>query len=131
MASVASPYRPQLSPTSDKKRPLSSLGGTITRPPIKRLKSLNLPSKLSRVAPRGAVALAKPASGTMPGPKAASTAERTGLEGYLDLDQQFVEATKATDDDESRNSVQISTEANYETLINERKQMVGPKRYLL
>lgn len=57
--------------------------------------------------------------------------EKTGLEIYLELDQQYVEATKATEEDELRYTFQIPTEDSSKFLILDGRAMVGPNRYLL
>jgi hypothetical protein len=49
----------------------------------------------------------------------------TGLEGSLKLDLDFVEATKATDDDEAKRNVQISSDSSYRALLSERRHLVS------
>ena len=49
----------------------------------------------------------------------------TGLEGHLKLDVGFVEATKATEDDEAKRSVQISSDSSYRALLIERRHLVS------
>ena len=77
------------------------------------MKRLNLPQKFSGSISKGPAAVPKPAM------------ELTGLEGVLQLDQQFVEATKATEDDEARRNVQKSNESSHEDLIVEKRYLVG------
>jgi hypothetical protein len=48
-----------------------------------------------------------------------------GLEGLLDLDQPFVEATRATGDDEARHAVQDATN---ESDLDERRRLVKSPR---
>ena len=59
----------------------------------------------------------------MPIPKPA--AQATGLESHLKLDVDFVEASKATEDDEAKRTVQISSECSYRALLAERRHLVS------
>jgi len=61
----------------------------------------------------------------MPIPRPAT--QSTGLEGYLKLDIDFVEATKATEEDEAKRSVQISSDSRYRALLFERRHLVSGK----
>ena len=113
MTSIAPSYRPPLTPPPTKKRGIAELSPESIRQPKKRLQSLNLPSKFSGTA-------YKP---SMPIPKSAM--QLTGLEGHLKLDTDFVEATKATEDDEAKRSVQISSDSSYRALLLERRHLVS------
>jgi len=83
------------------------------RQPKKRLQSLNLPVKFSGAVYRPSMPITKPA------------AQLTGLEGYLKLDLDFVEATKDTEGDEAKRSVQISSDSKYRALLIERRHLVS------
>ena len=49
----------------------------------------------------------------------------TGLEGHLKLDVEFVDASKATEDDEAKRIVQTSGDSSYEALLIERRHLVS------
>jgi hypothetical protein len=113
MTSVAPSYRPPLTPPPSKKRGFAELSPESIRQPKKRLQSLNLPPKFSGAAYRPSMSIPKPAT------------QLTGLEGSLKLDLDFVEATKATDDDEAKRNVQISSDSSYRALLSERRHLVS------
>lgn len=113
MTSIASPYRPPISPPSSKKRVFADVGTDSIRQPKKRLQSVNLPSKFSGAILRPSVPVQK------------SAPQFTGLEGYLKLDLHFIESTKATEEDEAKRTVQDSSESSYKSLLTERRRLVS------
>jgi hypothetical protein len=113
MTSIAPSYRPPLTPPPTKKRGFAELSPESVRQPKKRLQSLNLPSKFSGAVYKPSMPTQKPAI------------QSTGLEGYLKLDLDFVEATKATEDDEAKRRVQISSDSSYRALLIERRHLVS------
>lgn len=112
MTSIAPSFRPPLTPPPTKKRGFAELSPESVRQPQKRLQPLNLPPKFS-----GAVC--KP---SMPIPKPAT--QSTGLESHFKLDVDFVDASKATEDDEAKRTVQISSQSSYRALLAERRYLV-------
>jgi hypothetical protein len=113
MTSIAPSYRPPLTPPPTKKRGFAELSPESIRQPKKRLQPLNLPSKFSGTAYKPSMPVQKPAT------------QLTGLEGQLKLDVDFVEATKATEDDEAKRTVQISNDSSYKALLIERRYLVS------
>jgi len=113
MTSIAPLFRPPLTPSSSKKRGCAELSPESGRLPKKRLQSLNLP-------PRFSGTILKP---SMPITK--SAAQLTGLEGHLKLDIDFVEASKATQEDEAKRSILSSGESSYRVLLAERRHLVS------
>jgi len=113
MTSIASPYHHPLTPLSSKKRVFAEANTDSIRQPKKRLQQVNLPSKFSGTAVKSSMPVPKPAT------------QLTGLEGHLKLDQDFVESSKATEDDETKRSVQISSDSSYEALLAERRHLVS------
>lgn len=107
MASVASNYLPPHTATPTKKRPFSEYGSGSTG------KRINLAPKYSASMSKSHAVTPKPAI------------ELTGLEGILQLDQPFVEATKATEDDEARHSVRESTKSSHRDSVIEKRHLVG------
>jgi hypothetical protein len=107
MASVASNYLAPHTTTPTKKRPFSEYGSGSSS------KRINLAPKYSSSMSKSVAVTPKPAM------------ELTGLEGILQLDQPFVEATKATEDDEARRSVWESTKSSHEDLAIEKRHLVG------
>lgn len=113
MTSIAPSYRPPLTPLPTKKRGIAEHSPESIRQPKKRLQLLNLPAKFSGSAYKSPMPIQKPAT------------QLTGLEGHLRLDIDFVEATKATEDDEAKRSVQISSDSSYRALLIERRHLVS------
>jgi hypothetical protein len=113
MTSIAPSYHPPLTPPPTKKRGYAELSPESIRQPKKRLQPLNLPSKLSMAAYKPPMPTQKPAT------------QLTGLEGHLKLGMDFVEATKATEDDEANHTVQICSDSSYRALLIERRHLVS------
>lgn len=107
MASVASNYLAPHTTTPTKKRSFPEYGNGSSS------KRLNLAPKYSASMSKSLAVTSKPAL------------ELTGLEGILQLDQPFVEATKATEDDEARRSVRESAESSHEDVTIEKRYLVG------
>jgi hypothetical protein len=115
MTSFAPSFRPPLTPPATKKRGIAEPSPESGRQLKKRLQPLNLPPRFS-----GSVFKT-----SMPTPRPAT--QSTGLEDYLKLDVDFVEATKATEEDEAKRSVQVSSDSRYRALLFERRHLVSGK----
>jgi len=107
MASVANPFKGNV---YNKKRSGGSLGGRVPKKIYTASSQQNNHASPRRLA------------SSAPGPEKGGS---TGLEGLIDLNQTFVEATKATYEDENKGKSAFLVEKDYATMIMEKEQLVS------
>lgn len=111
MADVANPFQPNaFSPDRNRKRSYST-----------DMQSHGQARSNKRLQTLGVRAIPKSNQAAMTTPKA----DLTGLEGHLNFDLQFVDATKATQESESSVSILIPGINDKKTSLERRRQLVS------
>lgn len=90
-------------------------GGSLLSNPRKRVFSLSNATQNGNSSPRRAISNA-------PGPEKGGS---TGLEGIIDFNQPFVEATKVTYEDENKAKAAIFAPKDYTMVIQEKEELVS------